>query len=111
MGERGGNKLADVRRGVVRLVQQGTKADESLAEDGGFAEANCLSGSLKHSVEGGHVRPDERETGGHVLEFAVEALEGLPRDDVAVGGQSSIQGGAVATPFGLRETNGTARAR
>jgi len=111
MGERSGDKLADVRRGLVCLVQEGAKAEESLAEDGGFAEANCLTGSLEHSVEGGHVCPEEGETGGHVLEFAIEALEGFPRDDVAVGGQSSIQGGAVPTPFGLREAYSTARAR
>ena len=62
-------------------------------------------------VEGGHVSPDKGETGGHVLEFAVEAFKGLPWNDVAGGSQGGVKGGAVAPPFGLGETNRPVSAR
>ena len=65
----------------------------------------------RDGVEGGHVSPDKGETGGHVLEFAVEAFEGLPRNDVAGGRQCGIKGGAVAPPFGLGETDSPVPAR
>jgi len=46
-----------------------------------------------------------------MLEFAVEAFEGLPRNDVAGGRQGGIEGGAVALPFGLGETDSPVSAR
>ena len=75
MRERGRDQLTDVGGAGLEILQEPSEVEQDFSELRLLAKANPVVVGFQHCIEWGHEAPHDREDGGNMLEFAMDALE------------------------------------